>query len=220
MFSEDRDGVKREGKGPSTEGVRLSLCGHGSKQVLAVAVENFLLSRSVRSLKEYIDTPLCGPLLSLSGEIIEERSSLHFLKLLWTLFANGLLWLVNQISTFLQNALRTSVLKTQWNKKMNKPCSELNIVKRYWKTVSLSFTQIKPNAQVNPSNGNKMIVDLTPYRTERTLDSWRSLFRRELISFITLQRIMMLIIITRIAGPLNVQIVDLSVDSQQLVLVP
>ena len=55
-------------KGPlSKDGVRLSLCGQGSRQVLAVVVESFRLSRSLRPLNEYIDTPfLSGILLSLS----------------------------------------------------------------------------------------------------------------------------------------------------------
>ncbi len=60
----------------------------------------------------------------------------------------------------LKNETRTFSLLSTWKMNTNRPCSELKIENNHANTIVLLLTESRPNTQVSPSNGRRIIVAL------------------------------------------------------------
>lgn len=59
------------------------------------------------------------------------------------------------------NVMLTFFCRMQWKIKMNIPCSELKMVKRYAMITVFSLMYMRPKAQVRPSKHSRAIAPIT-----------------------------------------------------------
>lgn len=84
----------------------------------------------------------------------------------WSMLTCDCLFVCLSLYLFLSSFVLVSVSRTffcsmQWKMKMNMPCRELKMVKRYAMITVLSLMYIRPKAQVRPSRHSRAMAPIT-----------------------------------------------------------